>query len=174
MRAITDTDRRILNAIEPVANDIGYHVVRVRVTGGKSPKIQIMAERESDGLMNVDDCADLSRAVSTLLGVEYPVHEAYVLEISSPGLDRPLTRLADFESCVGYQARLELGRFIDGRKRFCGELAGTDGENIHINLDDEDDTARIPFEWISEAKLLITDEMIKAGPRGSHPIKKAE
>ena len=163
MRTKTDMDTRILSLIDPIAIDMGYHIVRIRVMAGKRPKLQIMAERISDGTMNVDDCADLSRAVSSTLEVEDPIKDAYVLEVSSPGLDRPLTSLADFETYSGYLARLELDRFVEGRKRFRGTLAGVNGENIEINLDGEDDTAEIPFNWISDAKLLITDELIAAG-----------
>ena len=163
MRTKTDMDTRILSLIDPIAIDMGYHIVRIRVMAGKRPKLQIMAERISDGTMNVDDCADLSRAVSSTLEVEDPIKDAYVLEVSSPGLDRPLTSLADFETYSGYLARLELDRFVEGRKRFRGTLAGVNGENIEINLDCEDDTAEIPFNWISDAKLLITDELIAAG-----------
>jgi len=95
--------------------------------------------------------------------VEDPIKDAYVLEISSPGLDRPLTDLQDFETYTGYLARIELDRFIEGRKRFRGIIAGYDGDNIEIDLDGEKDRAEIPFNWISEAKLLITDELIAAG-----------
>ncbi len=163
MRTKTDLDARILNVVDPIAVDMGFHVVRIRVMAGKRAKVQIMAERLSDGQMSVDNCADLSRAVSAALEVEDPIKDAYVLEVSSPGLDRPLTSLKDFEFYQGYLARLELDRFVEGRKRFRGTLVGVDGQNIDINLDGEDETAQIPFEWISEAKLLITDELIAAG-----------
>ena len=167
MRTKTDIDARILTLIDPIAIDMGFHIVRVRVMAGKRPKLQIMAERISDGTMNVDDCADLSRAVSTTLEVEDPISSAYVLEVSSPGLDRPLTNLADFETYTGYLARLELDRFVEGRKRFRGVLAGVNGENIEINLDGEEDTAEIPFNWVGDAKLLITDELIAAGQKSA-------
>ena len=167
MRTKTDIDARILSLIDPIAEDMGFHIVRIRVMAGKRARLQIMAERISDGTMNVDDCADLSRAVSTALEVEDPIRDAYVLEVSSPGLDRPLTSLKDFELYEGYLARLELDRFVENRKRFRGVLAGVSGENIEINLDGEEQTAEIPFNWISDAKLLITDELIAAGPRGS-------
>lgn len=163
MQTKTDIDRRILELIEPVARDLGYHIVRVRLMAGRWATLQIMAERISDGTMGVGDCETLSREISSLLEIEDPIHDAYVLEVSSPGLDRPLTTLADFVTYEGYLARVELDRLVEGRKRFRGVLAGVDGEAIDIDLDGESDTAQIPFAWVSEAKLLITDEMIKAG-----------
>ncbi len=174
MRTKTDIDARILSIIDPIAVDMGFHIVRIRVMAGKRPKLQIMAERKSDGSMSVDDCAELSRAVSTTLEVEDPIRDAYVLEVSSPGLDRPLTSLTDFETYVGYLTRLELDRFVEGRKRFRGTIAGIEGDNIEINLDGEDQTAEIPFEWVSDAKLLITDELIAAGKPGSANPEQAE
>ena len=155
MKTKTETDKRILGIIEPVANDMGYDVVRVRVMSGKRSVLQIMAARQTDGLMNVDDCAQLSHAVSSTLEVEDPLRDAYVLEVSSPGLDRPLTSLKDFAEFEGYLARIELDRLVEGRKRFRGVLAGIDGNNVDINLDGDDDTAQIPFDWISEALSLI-------------------
>ena len=163
MKTKTHMDERILSVADPLAEDMGYNIVRIRVQSGKRAKVQIMAERQSDGLMDVDDCAKLSRAISSTLEVEDPIDGAYVLEVSSPGLDRPLTSLGDFEAYVGYLARLELDRMVEGRKRFRGVLAGTNNDAVEINLDGEDDTAEIPFAWISEAKLLITDELIAAG-----------
>lgn len=165
MKTKTDIDSRILKVADPIADDMGLNVVRIRVMNGKRSTVQIMAERKSDGLMNVDDCANFSRALSAALEVEDPLRDAYVLEVSSPGLDRPLTSLSDFDTYEGYLARLELDRMIEGRKRFRGVLAGTDGNYIDINLDGEKDTAQIPFDWISEAKLLITDELIEAGQK---------
>ena len=163
MKTKTDMDARILAIADPIAADLGLRIVRIRVMGGKRSKVQIMAERIKDGLMGVDNCANLSRAISSALEVEDPIHDAYVLEVSSPGLDRPLTALEDFETYAGYLARLELDRFVEGRKRFRGLLAGYEGENIEIDLDGEEDRAEIPFAWISEAKLLVTDELIAAG-----------
>lgn len=166
MKTKTEIDNRILAIADPIADDLGYIIVRVRVMANKRNTVQIMAERKSDGFMGVSDCETLSRAVSSALEVEDPLREAYVLEVSSPGLDRPLTGLRDFDHYEGYLARLELDRMVEGRKRFRGTLAGTDGENVDINLDGETETtASIPFAWISEAKLLITDELIEAGQK---------
>jgi len=165
MKTKTEIDNRVLSLAEPVAKDMGYHIVRVRVMANKRSVVQIMAERISDGLMGVDDCAELSRALSSEFEVEDPLRDAYVLEVSSPGLERPLTDLGDFEKYEGYLARIELDRLVEGRKRFRGVLAGVTDQDIDINLDGESETAQIPFDWISEAKLLITDELIKAGQK---------
>jgi len=166
MKTKTHIDERILMFAEPIAEELGLVVVRIRVMAGKRKTIQVMAERKSDGVMEVGDCERLSRELSAILEVEDPISDAYVLEVSSPGLDRPLTDLRDFETYEGYLARLELDRMVEGRKRFRGILAGIDGDNIEINLDHEESlTAQIPFTWISEAKLLITDELIAAGQK---------
>jgi len=162
MKTKTDLDVRVLSIVEPIADDLGLRVVRLRVMSGRRPVLQIMAERISDGQMNVSACEALSRAVSSALEVEDPIRDAYVLEVSSPGLERPLTSLEDFDKYTGYLARVELDRLVEGRKRFRGTLAGNDGELVGIDLDGEDETAFIPFDWMAEAKLIITDEMIDA------------
>lgn len=159
----TTQDERVLSIIEPVAEDLGYDVVRVRVMGGKRSTLQVMAERQSDGEMEVGDCETLSRAISTVLEVEDPITEAYHLEVSSPGLDRPLTRPQDFTNWTGHLARIELDRMVEGRKRFRGIIDGVEDDTIALILDGEDDAAQIPFDWISDAKLLITDALIEAG-----------
>jgi len=159
-------DERVLALAEPVAADLGLRIVRVRVQSGKRRTVQIMAERISDGFVSVDNCADLSRELSAIMEVEDPIPEAYMLEVSSPGLDRPLTSLEDFSTYEGYLARLDLDRMVEGRKRFRGVLAGLEDGHVDINLDGEtESTASIPFDWISEAKLLITDELIEAGQK---------
>jgi ribosome maturation factor RimP len=122
-----------------------------------------MAERP-DGEVNVDDCATLSRALSEVLDAADPVSGDYRLEVSSPGIDRPLTRLKDFETYEGLEAKLELDRLVENRKRFKGVLAGVEGEAVLIDLEGEADaTAQIPFAWISDAKLSLTDELLKRG-----------
>jgi len=157
-------EKRILALAEPIAADLGLRLVRIRVMAGKRRTVQIMAERISDGQMSVENCADLSRELSAIMEVEDPISDAYMLEVSSPGLDRPLTDLESFELYEGYLARLELDRLVEGRKRFRGVLAGVEDGHVDINLDGENDsTASIPFDWIAEAKLLITDELIKKG-----------
>jgi ribosome maturation factor RimP len=164
MRGKTAEDARLLELLDPVAEAKGYEVVRLRLMGGdKQRRLQIMAERPSDGEMNVEDCARLSRGLSEVLDAADPITGEYVLEVSSPGVDRPLTRLKDFTTYTGYEARLELDRLAEGRKRFRGVLAGVDGDNVAIDLEGEESTALIPFAWITEAKLMLTDELMKRG-----------
>lgn len=163
MKTKTHIDERILAIAEPIAKDMGLNIVRVRVQSGRRKTVQIMAERVSDGLLGISECEALSRELSATLDVEDPIHDPFILEVSSPGLERPLTSLEDFKHYAGYYARVDLDRMVEGRKRFRGVLAGIDGNNIDIDLDGETETAQIPFEWVSEAKLLITDELIKAG-----------
>jgi ribosome maturation factor RimP len=158
-------DRRIAGLIEPLISDMGFDLVRIRVMGGKSPTLQIMAQRP-DGTIEVDDCAAISTAVSALLDVEDPISEAYTLEVSSPGIDRPLTRLADFDRWSGHEAKIETEELIDGRRRFKGQLAGTDGDEVLIALDDSDVTIGLKFDWISDAKLVLTDDLIRDVLRG--------
>jgi len=172
MKTKTHIDERILAIADPIAEDMGLTIVRVRVMAGKRKTVQIMAERKSDGLMGIENCEQLSRELSAALEVEDPLADAYVLEVSSPGLERPLTSLNDFQTYEGYLARVELDRLVEGRKRFRGTLAGIDGTDIDINLDGESEqTASIPFDWISEAKLLITDELIEAGQKTKEAAK---
>ena len=163
MKTMTHTDERILAIAEPIDKDMRLNIVRVRVQSGRRKTVQIMAERISDGLLGIAECESLSRELTATLDVEDPIHDPFILEVSSPGLERPLTCLEDFKHYAGYSARVDLDRMVEGRKRFRGVLAGIDGKNIDIDLDGEKETAQIPFDWVSEAKLLITDDLIKAG-----------
>ena len=164
LRAKTAEDRALLELIDPVAESLGLEVVRVRLMGGTlRRRLQIMAERPSDHDIAVEECARLSRAVSEVLDAADPIAGEYLLEVSSPGIDRPLTRPIDFELFDGFEARLETDRMIEGRKRFKGMLAGVDGDNIAIDLDGEDETALIPFDWLADAKLVMTDALLKRG-----------
>ena len=164
MRAKTAEDRALLEMIDPVAESLGLAVVRVRLMGGTlRRRLQIMAERVVDNDISVEECARLSRAVSEVFDAADPVAGEYLLEVSSPGIDRPLTRPIDFDLFEGEEARLETDRMIEGRKRFKGVLAGYEDGNVLIDLDGEDDTALIPFEWVSDAKLVLTDELLKRG-----------
>jgi len=125
---------------------------------GKTLTLQIMAQKP-DGSIEVDDCAEISTAVSATLDVEDPILDAYTLEVSSPGIDRPLTRLKDFELWDGYEARVETTELIDGRRRFKGMLAGTENDEVLIEI--EEGTIGLKFEWLSDAKLILTDELIR-------------
>lgn len=160
--AKTAIDRRMAEIITPVIEDLGFELVRVRLQGGKTATLQIMADRPEGGI-NVDDCGSISVAVSATLDVEDPLEEAYHLEVSSPGIDRPLTRMKDFEAFEGYEARLETDQPIDGRKRWKGILAGTEGEEVLINIEEDGETQTIGlhFDWLSDAKLVLTDELIR-------------
>ena len=163
MRGKTAEDLRLLELLDPVADAAGYAIVRLRLMGGDHQRrLQVMAER-ADGTMLVEDCTVLSRALSEVLDAADPIRGEYLLEVSSPGVDRPLTRLKDFTIYEGCEARLELDRLVENRKRFKGRLAGVEDDQIAIELEDEDETALIPFAWISEAKLVITDELMKRG-----------
>ena len=164
MKAKTVEDRALLELIEPVAESLGLDIVRVRLMGGTlRRRLQIMAERPDDHDIAVEECARLSRAVSEVFDAADPIAGEYLLEVSSPGIDRPLTRLSDFDLFEGYEARLETDRMVEGRKRFKGVIAGAEDENIAIDLEGEDETALIPFEWLVDAKLVLTDELMKAG-----------
>jgi ribosome maturation factor RimP len=163
MRGKTQEDRELIELLDPVAEAAGYAIVRLRLMGGERRRLQVMAERPSDGDMGIDDCTKLSKAVSEVLDAAEVVKGEFVLEISSPGIDRPLTRLHDFETYEGYEARIELDRMAEGRKRFKGELAGVDDGNIAIDLEGEDHTALIPFAWVIDAKLVMTDALMKRG-----------
>ena len=160
--AKTAIDRRLAEIIQPVIEGMGYELVRVRLQGGKTATLQIMADRPEGGI-NVDDCAQISTAVSATLDVEDPIEDNYHLEVSSPGIDRPLTRLKDFGTFEGYEARLDLNQAIDGRKKFKGVLAGVEGTEVLINIEDKGQTHTIglDFDLLSDAKLVLTDELIK-------------
>lgn len=151
-------DRRIAEIIAPVIEDLGFELVRVRLMAGKTRTLQIMAERP-DGGIEVDDCARISTAVSAILDVEDPIEDNYTLEVSSPGIDRPLTRLKDFDTWEGYEAKLETAEMIDGRRRFKGTLAGTEGSEVLIEI--AEGTIGLQFDWLTEAKLVLTDELIR-------------
>ncbi|QBY02079.1 ribosome maturation factor RimP [Rhodophyticola sp. CCM32] len=155
--AKTSIDRRMAEILTPVIEDMGFELVRIRLMGGKTNTLQIMAERPEGGI-EVDDCARISTAISATLDVEDPLEDAYTLEVSSPGIDRPLTRLKDFDTWEGYDAKIETTEMIDGRRRFKGVLAGIEGDEVLINLDEG--TIGLNFDWLSDAKLVLTDELI--------------
>ena len=146
----------------PAVEAAGYRLVRLRLMGGKRKTLQVMAERQ-DGQMDVDDCARLSRSISEVLEAADPISEEYVLEVSSPGIDRPLTSREDFVRFAGHEARVELAHGLDGRRRFKGMLIGVEGDDVLLDVTGEGDTQclRLPFDDIAEAKLLLTDRLIQ-------------
>jgi ribosome maturation factor RimP len=163
VRGRTPEDRSLLELLDPVAEAAGYEIIRLRLMGGHRRRLQIMAE-QPDGFMDVDGCTRLSRAVSEVMDAADPIKGEYLLEVSTPGIDRPLTRLQDFETYEGYEVRMELDRIAEGRKRFRGQLAGIEGDNVGINIEEEPDTTvYVPFAWIVDAKLALTDELLKRG-----------
>jgi len=163
LRGKTQEDRSLLELLDPVAEAAGYELVRLRLMSGtRSRRLQIMAEGP-DGDMTVEDCARLSRAISDVLDAADPIDGDYLLEVSSPGIDRPLTRLKDYVTYEGLEARIELDRLAEGRKRFKGELAGIDEQNVALNIEGEEDTVLIPYAWITEAKLIFNDKLMQRG-----------
>ncbi|GLQ05199.1 ribosome maturation factor RimP [Sneathiella chinensis] len=160
-----DPTAKIAELIKPSLEDMGYELVRATFTGGDRPILQIMAEKE-DGTMTIEGCEEVSRMVSALLDVEDPISGAYDLEVSSPGIDRPLTRLKDFDRWSGFEAKVELDAAVDGQRRYRGKLLGTDGEMILLNTD-TGETYTLPFSDLRKAKLVLTDELIAATQGGT-------
>lgn len=161
MIVLTEQERRLLSLIQPVAEGIGMEIVRLRVQGGRRPHLQIMAERAGGAPTDVEDCARLSRALSPTLDAADPISEAYTLEVSTPGIDRPLTRPGDFARWIGHAVKIELARPIDGRRRFTGIILGEDNDGARIELDDETELVAGIHE-MSRASLVLTDELIEA------------
>lgn len=142
---------------EPVIEQAGFKLVRLRMMGGSSRTLQVMAERP-DGSMDVEGCTALSHVLLDFIEAEDPIEGDYEIEVSSPGIDRPLTRLKDFDAWDGYEARLETSEMICGRKRFKGHLRGTEGDEVLIEI--EEGTIGLKFDWLADAKLVLTDELI--------------
>ena len=153
-------EEHITALMEPIIDDLGFELVRIRITGSQTKTLQIMAERP-DGTMTAEDCATLSRALSPVFEEADPIEERYILEVSSPGIDRPLTRDKDFLQWEGHEARLELDRMVEGRKRFKGILAGFENGHVAFDIDGEEETALFPRDWIKSAKLVLTDALIR-------------
>jgi ribosome maturation factor RimP len=159
--AKTAIDRRLAEIVRPVIEGMGFELVRIRLMGGRTPTLQIMADRPDGGIV-VDECARISTAVSATLDVEDPIDDTYTLEVSSPGIDRPLTRLKDFDAWADHEARVETGELIDGRRRFKGMLRGTEGDEVLIEIEEAGEalTIGLRFDWLSDAKLVLTDALI--------------
>ena len=159
-KVATPETERIADIIEPTLDAMGYALVRVMLMGGRRPTLQVMAERRDDAAMTVEDCAEISRTISAVLDVADPIAGAYMLEVSSPGIDRPLTRRADYDRFAGHVAKLELAEAKDGRRRWQGKLLGIDGDEVRLAVDDGE--ARLPLAVVTKAKLVLTDELIAA------------
>lgn len=159
--ARTAIDRRLAGIVKPAVEAAGFELVRVRLMSGKTRILQIMADRP-DGGIEIDELGQITTLVSAVLDVDDPLEDAYVLEVSSPGIDRPLTRLKDFETWAGHEARLETNELIDGRRRFKGVLQGVEDGEILIEIEEKGApiTIGLTFDWLSDAKLVLTDGLI--------------
>ena len=157
---------KIESMVGPSLAAMGYSIVRIAFTGGRRPTLQIMAERTDNGAMTVEDCATMSHTVSALLDVADPIASSYMLEISSPGIDRPLTRRADYERFAGFEAKIEMQRPVEGRRRFRGKLMGLEGDDAKLLVGP--DVMRLPLDAIARAKLVLTDELIAATQPQNH------
>lgn len=173
-------DARVASIIQPVLAGIGFRLVRVRLLGQNGLTLQIMAERP-DGTMTVEDCEEVSRAVSPALDVEDPIEKAYNLEVSSPGIDRPLVRKSDYVRWAGHLVKAETSVLVDGRKRFRGKIAAADEHGVTIESDKaaygEEPTVVLPYETLADARLVLTDELVrdalKADKKARQEAKKA-
>ena len=177
-RTIVETglEARVAAIIEPEIEDLGFRLVRVKISGVNGMTLQVMAERP-DGTMDVSGCEAISRAISPILDVEDPIERAYHLEISSPGIDRPLVRRSDFESWSGHVVKLETHEMINGRKRYKGLILKVEGEDITFRREapakDEDPEFVIPVNGIKDAKLVLTDELIDEALKRDKALRKA-
>ncbi|MFN7009504.1 MAG: ribosome maturation factor RimP [Allorhizobium sp.] len=175
-RIITETglDRRIADIIEPVLVAMGYKLVRARLMNQNGLTLQVMAER-NDGTMTVTDCEEVSMAISPVLDVEDPVDKAYHLEVSSPGIDRPMVRKSDFERWNGHIVKCETSILVDNRKRFRGKITEVDADGFTLERDQvaygEEPRVKIPFNALSEAKLILTDDLIRDALRADKLAK---
>jgi ribosome maturation factor RimP len=182
---MSDTDKRLITEngvaarvtaiIEPVVEDLGFRIVRVKVTGTNGCTVQIMAERP-DGTMSVHDCETVSRAISPVLDLEDPIGRAYYLEVSSPGIDRPLVRAGDFERWAGYEAKIEMAVPVEGRKRYRGIIRGVAEGRVAVELPDikegEDPVVHLTLVHLGEARLVLTDDLIRESlRRGTAPAE---
>lgn len=170
----TGLDRRVAEIIEPAIEQLGYRLVRVRQSAQNGLTLQIMCER-NDGTMTVEDCEAVSMAVSPVLDVEDPIDKAYHLEVSSPGIDRPMVRKSDFVRWQGHLVKCETSILVDGRKRFRGKIVSADAEGFAVERDQpaygEEPTVSIPFTALAEAKLILTDDLIREALRADKAAK---
>lgn len=160
LRATNPVEERVIALIEPTAAGLGYRIVRVRLSGNRRKTLQIMAERSSDGLMGIDDCARLSRAVSPMFDLEdTPVEGEFEFQVSSPGIDRPLMRIEDFERFVGFDAKVETAVPVSNQRRWKGVIAAVNGDEITLTTDQGE--AKLKFSALSDARLVLTDKLIE-------------
>jgi len=164
---------RIEDDIDAMLAAMGFDLVRLLLIGSEKPRLQLMAEPSNGDPMTVEHCEEISRALSALLDVEDPIKDAFTLEVSSAGLDRPLTRLADFERFTGFKAKAETRHLVDGRRRFSGIIAGVEGDQIVLRTEDSEpesnDEARLNFGDLAKAKLVATDELFELAKAGKLP-----
>lgn len=172
MRATNPVEEAVIALIAPIAADMGYRLVRVRLIGLKRKRLQIMAERVSDGLMAIEDCEALSRAINPVLDAADPVQGEYDLEVSSPGIDRPLTEWRDFARFLGHEAKVETAQALDGRRKFKGAILAADEAAVRLKLADGE--ATLPVSAITEARLVLTDALIEEDFRRQAAARKAE
>lgn len=172
-RIVTETgvEARVAQIVGPVAEGLGYRLVRVRMSAREGLTLQIMAERP-DGTMAIEDCEELSRNLSPALDVDDPIDRAYHLEISSPGIDRPLVRRVDFERAIGHLAKLELSHPLESRKRFRGTITGIDNRTVTVREEGAEEDVALPLADMSEARLVLTDEIIAESLRAEKLLKK--
>jgi ribosome maturation factor RimP len=167
-------DARVAQIVSPVLRAAGFRLVRVRLLAQNGLTLQVMAERD-DGSMTVEDCEDASRAVSAVLDVEDPLDKAYHLEVSSPGIDRPLVRKSDFRAGLGHQVKLETSILVANRKRFRGKIAVVDDDAVTIEreppVEGEEASVRVPFEAVAEARLVLTDDLIRDALRQDKKVR---
>jgi ribosome maturation factor RimP len=172
LRATNPVEERVIALIEPTAAGLGYRIVRVRLSGNRRKRLQIMGERVSDGQMGIDDCTKLSRALAPVFDLEDPVQGEYDLEISSPGIDRPLMRIEDFERFVGFDAKCETAAMIDGQRRYKGVIKAVQGDEITLVTDQGE--AKLKFSALSDARLVLTDKLIADDLRRAKAAETAE
>jgi ribosome maturation factor RimP len=172
LRATNPVEERVNALIEPTAESLGFRIVRVRLSGQRRKRLQIMAERLSDGQMSVDDCGRLSRALSPVFDLEDPIQGEFDLEISSPGIDRPLMRVEDFERFIGHEAKLETAAITDGRRRFKGVIKSVEGDVIVLATDQGE--TRLHFAALSDARLVLTDRLIEEDLKRARAAEAAE
>ena len=171
----TGQDARVAQIVAPVIEDMGFRLVRVRLYDNSGLTLQIMAE-QPDGTINVNQCEAISKAVSPVLDVDDPIPQAYSLEVSSPGIDRPLVRVSDFETWAGHTAKLETASMVNGRRRFKGQIVKVDGNDLHMRREDVADAERdfvLPLSAIATARLILTDELIREALKRDKALREA-